>query len=55
MNKSYKCKNGIIDVELPESCDRSKLIHITEDFMKKVLKGVNKYGNSNSSGNFRKK
>lgn len=55
MKKTYKYKNGIIHVTLPESCDREKLRKITEDFLKKVISGGSKYGDSDSSKNFREK
>ena len=51
MEKIYKFQNGTITVVLPESCDREKLRRITEDFLKKVISGGNKNGNSNTSGN----
>lgn len=52
MEKVYKCKNGTITVMLPESCDREKLKMVTEDFLKKVLKGGSINGNCNKSKNF---
>lgn len=55
MEKIYKYQNGTIYVTLPTSCDREKLKEATEDFLKKVLKGGTRNGNSYSSGNFRKK
>lgn len=55
MEKVYKCKNGIIVVTLPESCDRDKLKKVTEDFLKKVMYGGIKNGDSNTSRNIRKK
>ena len=42
MEKTYQCKNGIIVVTLPETCDREKLKILTEDFLKKVISGGNK-------------
>lgn len=48
MEKVYKCKNGTITVMLPESCDREKLKRVTEDFLKKVLKGGSINVNSNT-------
>lgn len=53
MEKVYECQNGTIYVTLPESCDREKLKKLTEEFLKKVISGGNKNGNSNTSGNFR--
>ena len=55
MNKTYKCRNGIINVELPVSCDREKLKQVTEEFLKKVISEVRKNDNSNTSSNFREK
>lgn len=49
MKKTYNYKNGTIYVTLPESCDREKLREITEEFLKKVISGGSKSGNSNSS------
>lgn len=42
MNRIYKCKNGVIHVELPETCDRDKLKKVTEEFLKKVIKEMKK-------------
>ena len=55
MEKVYECENGTIYVTLPESCDREKLRKVTEEFLKKVINGGRKNGNSNTSANFRKK
>lgn len=55
MEKTYECKNGTIYVVLPETCDREKLRKVTEEFLKKVIYGGRENGNSNTSGNFRKK
>ncbi len=52
MQRTYKCKNGTIIVTLPESCDREKLKKVTEDFLKKVLKGGTTNVNSNTSSDF---
>lgn len=52
MEKKYEYKNGIIYVTLPETCDRENLRKVTEDFLKKVIRGRDKYGNSNTSANF---
>ena len=49
MEKIYDYKNGTIYVTTPESCDREKLRKITEEFLKKVISGGKKCGNSNSS------
>lgn len=54
MERIYKCKNGTIYVMTPESCDREKLRLVTEEFLKKVIYGGKKNGNSNTSRNFRK-
>ena len=53
MQRVYEYKNGTIYVTLPESCDREKLRKVTEEFLKKVISGGTKHGNSNKSGNFR--
>ena len=42
MKKIYKYKNGTIYVTLPDTCDREKLKKITEEFLKKTLKGGKK-------------
>ena len=54
MERVYECKNGTIHVTVPESCDREKLRKVTEEFLKKVISGGNKNGNSNTRTNFRK-
>ena len=51
MKKTYNYKNGTIYVTLPDSCDREKLRELTEEFLKKVISGSCKRGNSNSSKN----
>ena len=51
MEKTYKYRSGTIYVTLPESCDREKLKKETEEFLKKVLNGGKKNGNSNQSRN----
>ena len=53
MEKVYKCKNGIIVVTLPETCDREKLKKLTEEFLKKAISGGHKNGNSNTRTNIR--
>ena len=55
MDKTYKYRSGTIYVELPDSCDRETLRKVTEEFLKKVISGGNKYGNSNKSRDFREK
>ena len=55
MEKVYERQNGTIYVTLPESCDREKLRRVTEDFLKKVISGGSKNGNSNTRTNFREK
>ena len=52
MEKIYKVKNGTIYVTLPETCDREKLRKVTEEFLKKVIYGRDKNGNSNTRTNF---
>ena len=54
MEKIYECKNGTIYVTTPESCDREKLRRVTEDFLKKVINGGRKDGNSNTRKNIGK-
>ena len=51
MERVYKCKNGTIYVTIPESCDREKLQRVTEEFLKKVISGGKKNGDSNTSKN----
>ena len=55
MEKIFKCRNGTIHVEVPESCDREKLKKATEDFLRKVISGRTQHVNSDSSRNFREK
>ena len=55
MERIYECENGTIYVTLPETCDREKLRKVTEEFLKKVIIGGKRNGNSNPSANFRKK
>ena len=55
MEKIYKTKNGIIYVTIPETCDREKLRKVTEEFLKKVISEGKKYGDSDTSRNFREK
>ena len=55
MEKVYNCKNGTITVMLPESSDREELKRVTEEFMRKVISGGKKNGNSYTSRNFREK
>ena len=55
MEKTYKCKNGTIYVMLPESSDREELRRVTEDFLKKVISGGKKNGNSYTSEHLGKK
>ena len=55
MERKYECKNGTIYVTLPESCDREELRKATEEFLKKVISGGRKHGNSDTRRNFRKK
>lgn len=53
MERTYKYKNGTIYVTIPETCDREKLRKVTEEFLKKVMYGGTKNGDSNTSRNFR--
>ena len=55
MKRTYEYKNGIIHVTLPESCDREKLRRVTEEFLRKVIIGGTKNGDSNTRTNFREK
>ena len=55
MEKIYEYKNGTIYVTLPETCDREKLRRVTEEFLKKVMYGGVRNGNSNTRKNIRKK
>ena len=55
MDKTYRYRSGTIYVMLPDSCDREALRKVTEEFLKKVIKERSKNGNSNSSGDIRKK
>ena len=52
MKRKYEYKNGIIYVTLPETCDREKLRQVTEEFLKKVMYGGTKNGDSNTRRNF---
>ena len=51
MERVYKYKNGTIYVTLPKSCDREELRKATEEFLRKVISGGKKNGNSNSRRN----
>lgn len=55
MERVYKCKNGTIYVTVPEESNREELRKVTEDFLKKVISGGKKNGNSYTSRNFGKK
>lgn len=55
MKRVYKNQNGIIFVELPESCDREKLRKVTEEFLKKVLNGGSRSEYSNTRRNITEK
>ena len=52
MEKVYKRRNGTIYVTIPETCDREKLRQVTEEFLKKVMYGGTKNGDSNTRRNF---
>ena len=52
MERTYRYKNGTIHVTLPETCDREKLRKVTEEFLKKVMYGGPKNGDSNTRRNF---
>lgn len=51
MEKVYESKNGTIYVTLPDTCDREKLQTVTEEFLKKVINGGKKNGNTNTCRN----
>lgn len=53
MDKTYRYRSGTIHVELPDSCDREALMKVTEEFLKKVISGGKKNGNTYTSGDFR--
>ena len=55
MEKVYKSQNGIIYVELPESCDREKLRKVTEEFLRKAMREGANHEHINTSRNFREK
>ena len=55
MEKIYEYKNGTIYVLGLESYNREEFKKATERFLKKVIIGGKRNGNSNSSGDFRKK
>ena len=52
MEKVYESKNGTIHVTIPDDCDRDKLQKLTEEFLKKVIKGGTRNGNSYTRTNF---
>ena len=54
MERRYECENGTIYVMLPETCDREKLRKVTEEFLRKVINGGRKDGNSNTRKTIRK-
>lgn len=54
MERKYEYENGTVHVMLPESYDREKLRKVTEDFLKKVMYGRMKNGDSNQTSNIRK-
>lgn len=55
MEKIYRHENGIIVVTSPETRDQEKLRRVTEEFVKKVIRGGKKYGNTNSTRNLNEK
>ncbi len=52
MEKIYEYENGTIYVTTPETCDREKLRKVTEEFLKKVMYGGKKDGNSYTRRDF---
>ena len=55
MDKIYRYDNATIYVLRLDKYDRENLKKATEVFLRKVVSGGNKNGNSNSSKNFREK
>lgn len=54
MEKVYTYKNAIIYIRSLDTYDRENLKKATEVFLKKVIIGGKKNGNSNTSRNFNK-
>lgn len=52
MDKIYEYRNGTIYVTIPETCDREKLRQVTEEFLKKVMYGGSKNGDSDTRRDF---
>lgn len=56
MKKTYKYENCTVNVHIPDdNCFQERLRKASENFMKKVINGGNKNGDSNTSKNLRKK
>ena len=55
MEKIYKYDNATIYILNLDNYNRESLKKATEVFLRKVISGGNRVGNSNSSGNFREK
>lgn len=55
MERKYEFENGTIVVTTLETCDRERLKKVTEEFVKKVIHGGKKYGNTNSTRNLNEK
>jgi hypothetical protein len=55
MQKIYKYENSIVTVVMFETDISEKFKDCTENFLRKVLKERNNYGNSNTSRNFNEK
>lgn len=49
MDKTYEYRNAIIRVRAVDTYDRERVKKATEDFLKKVIIGGNKNGNSDPS------
>lgn len=49
MRKIYNYKNGVIVVTLPEESNREKLYKVTEEFLKKVIRGGKNNVNNHTS------
>lgn len=54
MERVYTYKNAIIYIRSLDTYDRENLKKATEDFLKKVIIGGKKNGNSNTSRDFSK-
>ena len=55
MEKIYKYDNATIYILGLDSYNRESLKKATEVFLRKVINGGKRHGNSNTTGNFREK